>query len=73
MFNWYRAWQKRRKPCYVIIYDAWDDFSEGYANEEYAGYFDSPEEARWWWTQFAGSGIDTGFQNVKLCLVKEEW
>lgn len=59
----------RRKPLYVIVYD------HGYDGpEEYAGYFNSPAEARGWWNDFKGPGLaEETYLNVKLCKVVEEW
>ncbi len=73
-------WLKHRgkRPCYVVIYDVVDpndgvSDTYGHVTEQYYGYFSSPDEARRMWQTFAGPGIDTGFNNVKLCLVVKDW
>lgn len=74
LLNWLFGWPLiRSKPeCYVIVCDSVDHTGET-CLEEYYGYFSSPEEAREMWLTYAGPGIDTGFTNVKLCRVVEDW
>lgn len=72
LLNWLFGWPliRSKTECYVIVYDEVD---EGGDLELYYGYFSSPEEAREMWLTYAGPGIDTGFTNVKLCRVVEDW
>lgn len=74
LLNWLFGWPliPSKEPCYVIVYDSVDHTGEA-CLEEYYGYFSSPDEARKVWLEYAGPGIDTGFENVKLCRVVEDW
>lgn len=70
----YRRWRHPRG--YVIIYDLPEDgISDTYGdNEQYYGYFSSPEEARTMWNSFKGPGLaEETYQNVKLCRIVEDW
>lgn len=62
------------KNGFVIIYDLpQDGISDTYGdNEQYYGYFSSPEEARCAWDTYTKDGR-IKFQNVKLCQIVEEW
>lgn len=64
---------KPKPPCYVIVYDRKVGLNGDETVEEYYGYFSSPDEASAIWQSYAGPGIDTGFENVKLCRVVKDW
>lgn len=70
---------RRKPPCYVIVYDVPDpedgiSDTYGHVEEQYYGYFSSPEEARRVWNEFKGPGLaEETYRNVKLCRVVEEW
>lgn len=69
--DWLMRRPKPKPPCYVIVYDRFIEPHSDETVEEYYGYFSSPDEARTIWDTYR-EGID-GHENVKLCLVVEDW
>lgn len=69
--TWLRKLFRRRRRGYVLVYDRFIEDGCDETVEEYYGYFSTPEEARAIWKDYS-SGVGP-CENVKLCLIVEDW